>query len=84
MSGGGAGVNSPGGMSSPHQNRLEQVMEDGSFNINTIGFPGRDFVLVQTDRFGGMKSALGKEYDDKIKVVDRSNQKWYLVTIDDK
>jgi hypothetical protein len=37
---------------------------------------------VQTDRFGGMKSALGKDWEDKIKVVDRSNQKWYLVTID--
>jgi len=44
--------------------------------------PGRSFVLVQTDRFGSLKTALGKEYESRIKVVDRSNQKWYLVLID--
>jgi hypothetical protein len=44
--------------------------------------PGREFVLVQTDRYGGMKSALGKEYESRIKVVDRSNKKWYLVLVE--
>lgn len=39
------GIHSPGGVSSPFQNRLEQAMADGSFNINTLGFPGRDFSL---------------------------------------
>jgi len=37
------GIHSPGGISAPRQNRIEQVMEDGSFNINALGFPGRDF-----------------------------------------
>lgn len=39
------GMHSPGGISSPFQNRIEQALEDGSVNINTLGFPGRDFTL---------------------------------------
>lgn len=45
--------------------------------------PGREFVLVQQDRFKTIKSALGKAYADKIHVVDRSNTKWFLVRIDE-
>lgn len=49
------GMHSPGGTSSPYQNRVEQALADGSFNINTLGFPGRDFTLpfnqvTSTDR----------------------------------
>lgn len=65
------------------KNRDLQVKKSATDLKKLIDRPGREFVLVQTDRFGGMKSALGKDYEDKIKVVDRSNQKWYLVTIDD-
>lgn len=64
------------------KNRDLQVKKSATDLKKLIERPGREFVLVQTDRFGGMKSALGKDYEDKIKVVDRSNQKWYLVTID--
>lgn len=39
------GIHSPGGISAPFQNRLEQVMDDGSSNINALGFPGRDFTF---------------------------------------
>lgn len=39
------GIHSPGGISSPFQNRLEQPMQDGSFNLNALGYPGRDFAL---------------------------------------
>lgn len=39
------GIHSPGGVENHFQNRLEQVMEDGSFNINSIGFPGADFTF---------------------------------------
>ncbi len=66
------------------KNRDVQVKKNAADLKKLIDRPGREFVLVQTDRFGGMKTALGKEYEDKIRVVDRSNQKWYLVTVDDK
>lgn len=39
------GIHSPGGESSPFQNRIEQALQDGSINLNTLGFPGRDFTL---------------------------------------
>ncbi|MCC7075318.1 MAG: glycosyltransferase family 39 protein [Deltaproteobacteria bacterium] len=66
------------------KNRDLQVKKNAADLKKLIERPGREFVLVQTDRFGGMKTALGKEYEDKIRVVDRTNQKWYLVTVDDK
>lgn len=49
------GMHSPGGISSPYQNRIEQALADGSFNVNTLGYPGRDFTLpfnqvTSTDR----------------------------------
>ena len=37
---------------------------------------------MQTDRFGNLKSALGKGFESRIRVVDRSNVKWYLVAVD--
>ena len=39
------GVHSPGGISTPFQNRIEQQMEDGTFNLNVLGFPGHDFTF---------------------------------------
>lgn len=36
---------SPGSRSSPRRNRIEQELEDGSLNINEIGFPGHDFAF---------------------------------------
>lgn len=45
--------------------------------------PGREFVLVQQDRFGRLQSAVGPQYKDKLKIVDRDNVKWYLVLIEE-
>lgn len=39
------GRHSPGGESSPFQNRLEQGQQDGSIVLTTLGYPGRDFTL---------------------------------------
>ncbi len=47
-----------------------------------VAEPGREFVLVQTDRFDGLKAALGKNGESRITVVDKSNAKWLLVTVD--
>jgi 4-amino-4-deoxy-L-arabinose transferase-like glycosyltransferase len=60
-----------------------QIKKSGAELKKAVERKGREFVLVQTDRFGGLKNSLGKEYESKIRVVDRSNQKWYLVLIDD-
>jgi 4-amino-4-deoxy-L-arabinose transferase-like glycosyltransferase len=47
-----------------------------------VAEPGREFVLVQTDRFDGLKAALGKNGESRVTVVDKSNAKWLLVTVD--
>lgn len=38
----------PGDQSSPFQNRLEQVLQDGSYNVNSLGDDGRNFTLTIT------------------------------------
>jgi hypothetical protein len=47
-----------------------------------VGRSGREFVLVQTDRLEGLKTALGRGADSRVTVVDRSNAKWLLVVVD--
>lgn len=60
-----------------------QIKKSASDLKKQVTKPGRDFILVQTDRFSRIESALGPEYKEKIKVVDRSNQKWFLVLVED-
>ncbi len=64
------------------KNQDIQIKRSGSELKKAVERPGREFVLVQTDRYGSLKSALGKDYESRIKVVDRSNQKWYLVLVE--
>lgn len=47
-----------------------------------VAEPGREFVLVQADRFEGLKAALGRNGESRVTVVDKSNAKWMLVTVD--
>lgn len=60
-----------------------QIKKSASRLKKEVAKPGRAFVLVQTDRYDRIKSALGKGYEGKIKVVDRSNKKWFLVMVED-
>jgi 4-amino-4-deoxy-L-arabinose transferase-like glycosyltransferase len=64
------------------KNQEIQIKKSGVDLKKAVERPGREFILVQTDRFGGLKNALGKELEPKIRVVDRSNQKWYLLVVD--
>ena len=42
--------------------------------------PGREFVVVQSDRYTSVKNAVGKKF--KVSIVDRSSKKWVLVLIE--
>jgi 4-amino-4-deoxy-L-arabinose transferase-like glycosyltransferase len=64
------------------KNKDVQIKKSAQDLKKEVDKPGRAFILVQTDRFGGLKSALGKEYEAKTRVVDRSNKKWYLVLVE--
>ena len=47
-----------------------------------VGRPGREFVLVQTDRLDALKTAIGRGVETRLRVVDRSNVKWLLLVVD--
>ena len=60
-----------------------QIKKSATELKKRISRPGREFILVQTDRFKRVESALGAAYKNKIKVVDRSNKKWFLVLVEE-
>lgn len=64
------------------KNKDAQIKKSAQDLKREVDKPGRAFILVQTDRFGGLKGALGKEYENRTRVVDRSNKKWYLVLVE--
>lgn len=60
-----------------------QIKKSATDLKKRVSQPGREFILVQTDRFNRIESALGATYKSKIKVVDRSNKKWFLVLVEE-
>ena len=66
------------------KNHEIQVKKDNADLRRLIEQPGREFVLVQTDRLNNLKTALGSAWQDHIQVVDRSNTKWLLILVEDR
>jgi 4-amino-4-deoxy-L-arabinose transferase-like glycosyltransferase len=64
------------------KNREIQIKKNAADLRIAVQREGREFVLVQTDRLDNLKSALGKSWEPRIHVVDRSNAKWLLVVVD--
>jgi 4-amino-4-deoxy-L-arabinose transferase-like glycosyltransferase len=64
------------------KNRDVQIKKNAGDLRIAVQREGREFVLVQTDRLDNLKSALGKSWEPRIHVVDRSNAKWLLVVVD--
>ena len=60
-----------------------QIKKSATELKKRVSRPGREFIVVQTDRFNRIESALGAAYKNKIKVVDRSNKKWFLVLVEE-
>lgn len=57
-----------------------QIKKNASDLRAALDRPGRDFVLVQTDRFDSLKTAVGAK--NRVTVVDKSNAKWLLVLVE--
>lgn len=57
-----------------------QIKKNASDLRAALDRPGRDFVLVQTDRFDSLKAAVGAK--NRVTVVDKSNAKWLLVLVE--
>ena len=64
------------------KNREIQIKKNASDLKLLVAAPGREFVLVQVDRFEGLKAAIGRGAENRVTVVDRSNAKWLLVVVD--
>lgn len=58
-----------------------QIKKNASDLRTAVDRPGREFVLVQTDRMDNLKSALGAA-KNRLTVVDKSNAKWLLVLVE--
>ena len=65
-----------------NKNHEIQIKKNNDDFRAAIARPGRTFVLVQQDRLDNLKKAVGNGADARVVVVDRSNAKWLLVTVD--
>ncbi len=66
------------------RNTILQVKESGANQRikRLIEQPGREFIITEQSRFQTLKSALG-EYGDKARILDRSNNKFYLIVVEE-
>lgn len=62
------------------QNSVVQI-KDANTLREFVARPGPEYVLVEQGRYKGMRSVLGRRY--KPRILDRSNNKFYLVRVDD-
>ena len=62
------------------QNRVVQI-KDARKLREFVSRPGPEYILVERGRFKGMQSVLGPRYD--LRILDRTNNKFYLVRVDD-
>ncbi|MDD5763449.1 MAG: hypothetical protein PHP88_13220, partial [bacterium] len=64
------------------KNTVRQLKSQGELQSFLNGSPGRHWLLVETHRFNGMKSAMPNEYSAATRIIDRSCNKFYLVLVD--
>ena len=67
------------------RNRILQVKEAGANQrIKTlIDRPGREFIITEQSRYHTLKGVLSADKRDKVQIIDRSNNKFYLVMVED-
>jgi 4-amino-4-deoxy-L-arabinose transferase-like glycosyltransferase len=67
------------------RNRVLQVKENGADQRMRalVDKPGREFIITEQSRFHTLQSILSPDKKDKIRILDRSNNKFYLVVVDE-
>ena len=67
------------------RNTVLQVKEAGANQRirRVVDEPGREFIITEQSRFHTLKSALSPDKRDKIRILDRSNVKFYLCVVDE-
>jgi hypothetical protein len=67
------------------RNRVLQVKENGANERikKLVDQPGREFIITEQSRFQTLKGALSPDKRDKLQILDRSNNKFYLCVVED-
>lgn len=60
-------------------NTIRQIKDAGKWN-EVLAWPGRVWVIVEQSRYNGMKSTI-EQRGRKVKIEDRSNNKYFLASI---
>jgi hypothetical protein len=63
------------------QNRDLQVKKDAAELKRIIDRPGREFIIVHTDRLSALRTALGKTHEAQLQVLEKGHAKWNLVVV---
>jgi 4-amino-4-deoxy-L-arabinose transferase-like glycosyltransferase len=67
------------------RNRVMQVKESGADQRmrSLVDRPGREFIITEQSRYHTLQSILSPDKKDKIRILDRSNNKFYLCVVDE-
>ena len=66
------------------RNTVIQVKEKGANRRmrQLVDRPGREFIVVEQSRFNTLKSTLSPDKRDRIRILDKSSIKFYLLVVD--
>jgi hypothetical protein len=67
------------------RNHVLQVKEKGANERlrQLVDQPGREFIITEQSRFQALKGALSPDKRDKLEILDRSSNKFYLCVVGD-
>jgi hypothetical protein len=67
------------------RNQVLQVMESGANERirRLVDQPGREFIITEQSRFHTLRNTLSPDKRDKLQILDRSNNKFYLCIVEE-
>jgi 4-amino-4-deoxy-L-arabinose transferase-like glycosyltransferase len=67
------------------RNRILQVKEAGANERmrSLVDKPGREFIITEQSRFQTLKSVLSPDKRDKLQIIDKSTNKFYLCVVEE-
>lgn len=67
------------------RNHVVQVKENGADQRmrQLVDRPGREFIITEQSRYHTLQSILSPDKRDKIRILDKSNNKFYLCVVDE-
>ena len=67
------------------RNRILQVKEKGANQKirQLVDQPGREFIITEQSRFHTLKNTLSADKRDKLQILDRSNNHFYLCVVEE-